>query len=181
MKGTFASLAQKGRKRERESERARGEGRKKREKKESWQLLGACGVGPFKARSPDARRRNCPPRVAPALLVIPSSPPTLLLRTSTVCFLSAAPDTFLRRAQAGGVANGLYEISSTSHLPFPTLPNLFFFPLSLSYPLCCLRSPTLSSSHRGFGERALLLAIFDWRSNELRVKRTSDGILILSI
>lgn len=34
-------------------------------RKESWQLLGACGVGPFKARSPDAWRRNCPPRVSP--------------------------------------------------------------------------------------------------------------------
>ena len=30
----------------------------------SWQMLGACGVEPFKARSLDARRRNGPPRVA---------------------------------------------------------------------------------------------------------------------
>jgi hypothetical protein len=48
-----------------------GEGEGGRRKKEEggrrgcWQLPGACGVGPFKARSPDARRRNCPPRVTP--------------------------------------------------------------------------------------------------------------------
>lgn len=71
-------------------------------KRESWQLLGACGVGPFKARSPDARRRNCPPRVTPT----PHPPvhPALLLSptwfASSACFFSAAPDTFSRRARA---------------------------------------------------------------------------------
>jgi len=66
-------LAKRARKRKREKEEGEGEeggrGREKKERggrKEScWQLPGACGVGPFKARSPDARRRNCPPRVTP--------------------------------------------------------------------------------------------------------------------
>lgn len=110
-----AANAERGREREKErgrvSERER-EGGKEEEgeeerKKESWQLLGACGVGPFKARSPDARRRNCPPRVTRALLV-PPTPPELPL-ASPPCVSSPRrrrpPGTFSRRTQTVATAS----------------------------------------------------------------------------
>lgn len=132
MKGAFAPL--KGGKRERAREKEE-EGEEER-KKESWQLLGACGVGPFKARSPDARRRNCPPRVARALLVplrhVPSTPPTLLL-ASFVLPLRAAPDTFLRRAQT--VATASMKSHPPRISPFLLSDLSFFLLLSLSHPL----------------------------------------------
>lgn len=48
----------------------------------SWQMLGACGVEPFKARSLDARRRHGPPRVALAPTRLSSSLLTPLPSTS---------------------------------------------------------------------------------------------------
>lgn len=51
--------------------------KKRREEKRSWQMLGACGVEPFKARSLDARRRNGPLRVVRT--PTNSSPPLLVL------------------------------------------------------------------------------------------------------
>lgn len=48
----------------------------------SWQMLGACGVEPFKARSLDARRRHGPPRIALAPTRLSSSLLTPLPSTS---------------------------------------------------------------------------------------------------
>lgn len=156
-------LARKERDRERNPEREREEeeGWKEREekrakggRKESWQLLGACGVGPFKARSPDARRRNCPPRVTPTpryavVRLAPHhsrSPSSLsvavhILRVlyfffvSLVCLPpSCPPDTSKETRTAR--RDGLYEISSTSCVPLISLSLSFssFFPVYSSAP-----------------------------------------------
>lgn len=150
-----AASAERGKERERkkEEERVRERGKEEEgeeERKESWQLLGACGVGPFKARSPDARRRNCPPRVARALLVplrhVPSTPP-VATRVLRMFPLRAAPDTFLRRAQT------VATVSMKSHPPRISsflLPNLFF---SL-YPFR-IHSHISPPSLREFGEHAV--------------------------
>lgn len=166
MKGTFAPLAQKGREK-RERERQRGEKerrrgrRREKKKKESWQLLGACGVGPFKARSPDARRRNCPPRVAPHQrrysrppCVFPLRRPRHLLEKST---------------------NRVATASMKSHPPRVSpflLPNLFFSlcPSRIVFTVAPLRSEDT--------EYMLLPAILNLRSNELR---DNDGIFNLFV
>lgn len=134
-----------------EGEKERRRGRRREKKKESWQLLGACGVGPFKARSPDARRRNCPPRVAPHQrrysrppCVFPLRRPRHLLEKST---------------------NRVATASMKSHPPRISpflLPNLFFSlcPSRIVFTVAPLRSEDT--------EYMLLLAILNLRSNELR-------------
>lgn len=77
----------------------------------SWQMLGACGVEPFKARSLDARRRHGPPRVALAPTRLSSSLLTPLPSTSDTL------RTDEPRAPHQPPRNLIYLFYSTLHAP----------------------------------------------------------------
>lgn len=132
-----SAVREKERARERASEMEGRRGRRREEEGESWQLLGACGVGPFKARSPDARRRNCPPRVARALHVplrhVPSGPSNVAAPRSPWYFLSAPPPTPSREEHKPS-----RRASMKSHPPRISpflLPNLLLSLPPFSIPL----------------------------------------------
>lgn len=148
MKGTFAPLAQKGRETKREGEvereREKEEGRGRREK-ESWQLLGACGVGPFKARSPDARRRSRPSRPSPTRSLDPTNVATGVLR---VFPLRRRPQHLLEKS-----TNRVATASMKSHPP--RISPFLFCLISFFLYFSCILFILILPSRRGFGEHVV--------------------------
>lgn len=145
LESSFASLLiQKDGEREKKKER-RWRGERGKEEGELAAALGACGVGPFKARSPDARRRNCPPRVTPT----PSSLPRVV---RVLRVLPLRRPRHLLQKSSNRVATAASMKSHPPRVSSFLLPNLFFS-LSPQRSLCSITFPPLSLLHSSSSSR----------------------------